>query len=345
MKILVTGGAGYIGTHTVVELLQVGHEVVVIDSLVNGNAEAIKRVRELTGRQVALEVGDIRDRPFLDSVFTTFAPDAVVHFAGLKAVGESVAMPLTYYDVNVGGSRILLEAMDAADCSKIIFSSSATVYGDPQYLPYDEEHPTQPLNPYGRTKLMVEQILEDWCASEPARGAISLRYFNPGGAHPSGRIGEDPRGIPNNLLPYIAKVAVGQLSAIQIFGNDYETRDGTGERDYVHVVDLAKAHTAAIETIDGQSGHKAINIGTGQGFTVIEMISAFEKVSGLDLPTERVARRKGDVASSFAQASLAETHLGWRAELGIAEICRDAWNWQTRAPRGFEGEDTCHAVS
>lgn len=340
MKVLVTGGAGYIGSHTTVELLQAGHDVVVVDSLVNGHAEAIQRVRELTGRPVELEVGDIRDRPLLNSVFATHAPDAVVHFAGLKAVGESVENPLAYYDVNVGGSRVLLEAMDAAGCDKIIFSSSATVYGNPQYLPYDEEHPTNPLNPYGRTKLMVEKILDDWCAAETARGAISLRYFNPGGAHSSGCLGEDPRGIPNNLLPYIAQVAVGKRAALKVFGDDYKTRDGTGERDYIHVMDLANAHVAAINALHTHTGHQAINVGTGKGATVLEMVAAFERASGVAIPTQKVARRKGDIASGYAQVDLARTRLKWRAEFGISDICKGTWDWQSRNPDGFQGRET-----
>ena len=337
MKVLVTGGAGYIGSHTVFELLQSGHEVVVVDSLINGHEIAIQRVRDLTNRPVELEVGDIRDRPFLDRVFAKYEPDVVIHFAGLKSVGESVENPLAYYAVNVEGSRVLLEAMDAAGARKIIFSSSATVYGDPQYLPYDESHPTEPVNPYGRTKLMVEQILSDWCAAESMRGAISLRYFNPGGAHPSGLIGEDPRGMPNNLLPYIAQVAVGKRPALRVFGEDYETRDGTGERDYVHVVDLAKSHVAAINAISGYGGHQAINVGTGQGFTVLELVAAFERISGRKIATQTVARRNGDLASCYAQTSLAESMLNWRSEFGIEEICRDAWNWQSLNPDGFSG--------
>ncbi|UOA20699.1 UDP-glucose 4-epimerase (plasmid) [Sulfitobacter indolifex] len=335
MKVLVTGGAGYIGSHTVVELLQAGHDVVVVDSLVNGHAEAIERVQDLTGRPVDLEVGDIRDRPFLDRVFAAHTPSAVVHFAGLKAVGESVENPLAYYDVSVGGSRVLLEAMDAAGCHKIIFSSSATVYGEPQYLPYDEQHPTNPVNPYGRTKMMVEQILGDWCAADPACRAISLRYFNPVGAHPSGRIGEDPQGIPNNLMPYIAQVAVGQRPALQIFEDDYEARDGTGERDYVHVVDLAKAHVAAIEALEKHAGHQVVNVGRGQGVTVLELVAAFEQASDTDIARLIAPRRAGDLPSFYANASQAKALVGWQAELGIAEMCRDTWNWQCRNPAGF----------
>ena len=336
MKILITGGAGYIGSHTLVEVIRAGHQVVVVDSLVNGHAEAIGRVGRLTNTDVQLAVGDIRDKPFLESVFTEFAPDAVIHFAGLKAVGESVENPLAYYDVNVSGSRVLLEVMQSHCCNKIVFSSSATVYGEPQYLPYDENHPVAPINPYGRTKLMVEQMLEDWSAAHPERSAISLRYFNPVGAHPSGFIGEDPLGQPNNLMPFIAQVAIGARSELQIFGDNYETRDGTGERDYLHVVDLAKAHVLSLTTLVNQVGHEVINVGTGRGVTVRELVKAFEIACGHSIKTHIVARRAGDLASSFANNKRAQVRLGWEAKLSIADMCRDTWIWQNQNPDGYQ---------
>ena len=336
MKILITGGAGYIGSHTLVEVIRAGHQVVVVDSLVNGHAEAIGRVGRLTNTDVQLAVGDIRDKPFLESVFTEFAPDAVIHFAGLKAVGESVENPLAYYDVNVSGSRVLLEVMQSHCCTKIVFSSSATVYGEPQYLPYDENHPVAPINPYGRTKLMVEQMLEDWSAAHPERSAISLRYFNPVGAHPSGFIGEDPLSQPNNLMPFIAQVAIGARSELQIFGDNYETRDGTGERDYLHVVDLAKAHVLSLTTLVNQVGHEVINVGTGRGVTVRELVKAFEIACGHSIKTHIVARRAGDLASSFANNKRAQVRLGWEAKLSIADMCRDSWIWQSQNPDGYQ---------
>lgn len=332
MKVLVTGGGGYVGSHTLVELIAAGHDVVVLDSLVNGHAEAVRRVGQLTSAQIPLKVGDVRDAAVLGRVFEAHHPDAVIHCAGLKAVGESVENPLAYYSVNVCGSRAILEAMDAAGCGRIVFSSSATVYGDPQYLPYDEVHPTAPVNPYGRTKLMVEQILGDWCAANAARSAVSLRYFNPVGAHPSGRIGEDPRGTPNNLMPFISQVAIGRQPVLQIFGNDYDTRDGTGERDYVHVVDLAKAHVLALEA---GKGHEAINVGTGQGATVREMVDAFEAANGVKIETRVAPRRAGDLPTYYAQADLARVRLGWTAELGLADMCRDTWTWQVHNSDGF----------
>ena len=338
MKILITGGAGYIGSHTLVEVLKAGHEAIVVDSLVNGNTAAIARVGLLTNTQIQLEVGDIRDRLFLDRVFSDFKPDAVIHFAGLKAVGESVENPLAYYDVNVSGSQILLEVMQAHGCGKIVFSSSATVYGAPHYLPFDEAHPVAPVNPYGRTKLMVEYMLGDWCAANSAHSAISLRYFNPVGAHPSGLIGEDPQGTPNNLMPFISQVAAGRRPVLQVFGDDYETRDGTGERDFVHVVDLAKAHVLTLDALESQSGHDVINIGTGHGVTVKEMVNAFEKACAKPVKVAHVARRLGDVASSFANSDRAHKHLGWEAELGLAEMCRDTWAWQLKNPDGFKGD-------
>ena len=339
MKILITGGAGYIGSHTLVEVIRAGHQVVVVDSLINGHAEAIGRVGRLTNTDVQLAVGDIRDKLFLESIFTEFAPDAVIHFAGLKAVGESVENPMAYYDVNVSGSRVLLEVMQSHGCHRILFSSSATVYGEPQYLPYDENHPVSPINPYGRTKLMVEQMLGDWSAAHPERSAISLRYFNPVGAHPSGLIGENPLGQPNNLMPFIAQVAIGMRSELQVFGDDYDTRDGTGERDYLHVVDLAKAHVLSLETLVSQTGHEIINIGTGRGVTVKEIVEAFETACGHSIKTRIVARRVGDLASSYANSERAQVRLGWAANLSLADMCRDTWTWQSQNPGGYKASE------
>ena len=339
MKILITGGAGYIGSHTLVEVIRAGHQVVVLDSLINGHAEAIGRVGRLTNTDVQLAVGDIRDKPFLESVFTEFAPDAVIHFAGLKAVGESVENPMAYYDVNVSGSRVLLEVMQSHGCHRIVFSSSATVYGEPQYLPYDENHPVAPINLYGRTKLMVEQMLGDWSAAPPERSAISLRYFNPVGAHPSGLIGEDPLGQPNNLMPFISQVAVGVRSELQIFGDDYDTRDGTGERDYLHVVDLAKAHVLSLAALANQAGHDIINIGTGRGVTVKEMVKAFEIACGHSIKTRTLARRAGDLPSFYANSERAHARLSWAAKLGLADMCRDTWTWQSQNPGGYKASE------
>ena len=339
MQILITGGAGYIGSHTLVEVLKAGHQAVVVDSLVNGNTEAVERVSKLTGTNIHLAVGDIRDKSFLMGIFREFAPDAVMHFAGLKAVGESVENPIAYYDVNMNGSRVLLEAMQAYGCNSIVFSSSATVYGEPQYLPYDEHHPVAPFNPYGRTKLMVEQMLTDWSAAAPARSALSLRYFNPVGAHSSGLIGEDPLGRPNNLMPFIAQVAVGTRSELQIFGDDYDTRDGTGERDYLHVVDLAKAHVLSLAALANQEGHDVINIGTGHGVTVKEMVKAFEIACGHSIKTRTIARRAGDLPSFYANSKRAHARLGWAAKLGLAEMCRDTWAWQSQNPSGYKASE------
>ena len=336
MKILITGGAGYIGSHTLVEVIRAGHQVIVVDSLINGHAEAMSRVGRLTNTDVQLAVGDIRDKPFLESVFTEFAPDAVIHFAGLKAVDESLENPMAYYDVNVSGSRVLLEVMQFCGCHKIVFSSSATVYGEPQYLPYDENHSVAPVNPYGRTKLMVEQMLADWSAADPERSALSLRYFNPVGAHPSGLIGEDPLGQPNNLMPFVSQVAIGTRSVLQIFGDDYDTRDGTGERDYLHVVDLAKAHVLSLAALANLAGHDIINIGTGRGVTVKEMVKAFEIACGHSIKTRTVARRAGDLASCYANSERANARLGWVAKLGLTDMCRDTWAWQSQNPDGYK---------
>ena len=336
MKVLITGGAGYIGSHTLVEVVKAKHQVVVVDNLTNGHAEAVHRVSKLTGIDIQLATGDIRDKAFLGGVFAEFAPEAVIHFAGLKAVGESVETPMVYYDVNVNGTRVLLEVMEHHGCNKIVFSSSATVYGQPQYLPYDENHPVAPVNPYGRTKLMVEQMLGDWSVAHTERAALSLRYFNPVGAHPSGLIGEDPLGQPNNLMPFIAQVVIGKRSELQIFGDNYETRDGTGERDYLHVVDLAKAHVLSFKALENQRGHDVINIGTGRGVTVKEMVKAFEKTSGHSINTCIVGRRAGDLPSFFADSGRAQARLGWEAKLSLADMCRDTWTWLSQNPSGYK---------
>jgi UDP-glucose 4-epimerase len=339
MKVLITGGAGYIGSHTLVEVIKAGHQALVLDSLVNGHTEAVERVSKLTGSKIHLAIGDIRDKSFLEKIFTEFAPEAVIHFAGLKAVGESVENPMAYYDVNVNGSRVLLEVMQSLGCHRIVFSSSATVYGEPEYLPYDEYHPVAPINPYGRTKLMVEQMLGDWSAADPERSALSLRYFNPVGAHPSGLLGEDPRGRPNNLMPFIAQVAVGISSELQIFGDDYNTRDGTGERDYLHVVDLAKAHILSLTALADQEGHDVINIGTGHGVTVLEMVKAFEIACGHSINTRTVARRAGDLPCFFANSERAQARLGWEAKLSLIDMCRDTWTWQSQNPGGYKASE------
>ena len=333
MRVLITGGAGYIGSHTLVELLTEGHEAFIIDNLSNGHEEALSRVKQLANKDFGFAKGDIRDSEALDEAFAEFKPEAVIHFAGLKAVGESVEQPLTYYENNVAGSVELLKAMDAHDCKKIVFSSSATVYGKPQYLPLDEDHPVAPVNPYGQTKLMVENILKDW--AQGGRSATALRYFNPIGAHVSGRIGEDPHDIPNNLMPYIAQVAIGKREALQIFGDDYETRDGTGERDYIHVTDLAKAHIAALGDMNEAADFAVYNVGTGQGTTVKELLASYGETVGRELPFETVARRAGDIASSVASPKKAYEALNWSATLSVHDATSSSWNWQSQNPDGY----------
>ncbi|MBA3940219.1 MAG: UDP-glucose 4-epimerase GalE [Sphingopyxis sp.] len=338
MKVFVTGGAGYIGTHTLLQLLAAGHELCVFDNFSNASPVALTRVRQLSNRDFDLVEGDIRDAATLRHALADFAPDAVIHFAGLKAVGESNDKPLLYYENNVTGSVNLLAAMDAAGCRRIVFSSSATVYGEAQYLPFDEDHPIAPTNPYGRTKAMVEGVIADWTKATPNASAVLLRYFNPVGAHESGRIGEDPRGIPNNLMPYIAQVAAGRREKLSIFGDDYPTRDGTGERDYIHVVDLAAAHLAALEYAASKTGCEAINVGTGQATTVKELVAAYERASGRSLPVEVIARRSGDVASSCAATAKAADLLRWRSEFGVDAMCESSWRWQSGNPHGFAGD-------
>ena len=335
MRVLVTGGAGYIGSHTLLELLAQGHDVLVLDDYSNATPEVLNRVRSLSNNPVPDVVGDIRDAGLLDRVMADFAPDAVIHFAGLKAVGESMAAPLRYYDVNVTGTLNLLAAMDRAGVRKIIFSSSATVYGEPVYQPYDEDHPNAPTSVYGRTKLMAEQMLTDWAATHDDAAAVLLRYFNPVGAHASTRIGEDPSGIPNNLMPFIAQVAVGKRAALQIFGDDYDTPDGTGYRDYIHVVDLARAHVAALDWTTQHTGARPFNIGTGQPYSVREMAAAFSAASGQDIPCEVTARRAGDIATMQASAARAHAELNWHATHTLDDMAASTWGWQSANPDGY----------
>ncbi len=335
---LITGGAGYIGSHTCVELLCAGHDVVVIDDLSNSSAEALRRVEVLGGRQLAGFIqADVRDRAVLNGVFARYPVEAVIHFAAKKAVGESVALPRAYYDNNLNGLLSLLEAMDDAGVRRLVFSSSATVYGDPASVPIDEGFPTAATNPYGRTKLMGEEILRDVGAADPRWNIALLRYFNPVGAHRSGRIGEDPDGLPNNLMPYVSQVAVGRLERLNVFGGDYPTPDGTGVRDYIHVVDLARGHLRALERIEGLPGVSTFNLGTGRGYSVLEVVKAFEAASERSIPYRIVARRPGDVAACWADPARAAEVLGWRAELDLAAMCADAWRWQRTNPRGYDG--------
>ena len=341
MKVLVTGGAGYIGSHTCIELLNAGHGAVIADNLSNSKEESLKRVREITGKTLEFHKVDLTDRPGLRHVFESVGGiDAVIHFAGLKAVGESVSIPLRYYHNNITGTVILCETMAEYGVKNLVFSSSATVYGDPQTVPITEDFPLSATNPYGRTKLMIEEICQDLYRSDETWNIILLRYFNPVGAHESGLIGEDPNGIPNNLVPYVSQVAVGKLPFLNVFGNDYPTPDGTGVRDYIHVTDLASGHIAALNKLTGpdgktRSGIAAFNLGTGRGYSVLEMISAFEKASGKKIPYEIVARRTGDVASCFANPAKAKNELGWSAKRGIGEMCADTWRWQSGNPNGY----------
>jgi UDP-glucose 4-epimerase len=334
--ILVTGGAGYIGSHTCVELLAAGYDVVVVDNFSNSKPEALKRVEEIAGRKLAAFYrADIRDKAALRELFGAHAIDAVIHFAALKAVGESVAKPLMYYDNNIAGTVALAEVMAEAGVKSLVFSSSATVYGDPASVPIREDFPTGPTNPYGRTKWMMEFVLSDLAAADPEWRVALLRYFNPVGAHASGRIGEDPNGLPNNLMPYVSQVAVGRLPQLRVFGGDYATPDGTGVRDYIHVVDLAVGHVAAVRRLAERPGVLTVNLGTGQGYSVIDVVKAFEKASGRPVPYEIAPRRPGDVAQCYAEPTLAEKELGWRATRGIDEMCADAWCWQSSNPQGY----------
>ena len=326
--ILVTGGTGYIGSHTVVELLNAGHDVLILDNLCNSKRSVVDRIEKIAGRRPDFIEGDIRDRAALQRLFAANRIAAVIHFAGLKAVGESIEKPQRYYDNNVGGSTVLLECMTEAGVRQMVFSSSATVYGDPASVPISEDAPLSATNPYGESKLMIENMLRDAQRADAAWHIALLRYFNPVGAHASGLIGEDPNGIPNNLMPFVAQVAVGKLKELSVFGSDYPTPDGTGVRDYIHVVDLARGHLAALKTIARTPGLVTVNLGTGQGYSVLEMVRAFEAASGRSVPYKQVARRSGDIASCYADPAYALKTLGWRAEFGINEMCRDAWRWQ-----------------
>ncbi|WP_308001473.1 UDP-glucose 4-epimerase GalE [uncultured Parolsenella sp.] len=340
--VLVTGGAGFIGSHTVIELLQSGYEVVVVDDLSNASVVALDRVRQIVGDEAASRLtfyeDNVLDRDALDRIFDEHPIDRVIHFAGFKAVGESVKKPVEYYHNNIESTLTLVDVMRNHGCKSIIFSSSSTVYGDPDKLPLTEESPKKACtNPYGWTKWMIEQILTDLHTADPEWDVVLLRYFNPIGAHPSGLIGEDPKGIPNNLVPYVAQVAVGKLKAVQVFGDDYPTPDGTGVRDYIHVVDLAKGHVAALAWMNGKNGVEVFNLGTGKGTSVLEVIRAFSKACGKELPYVIKPRRGGDIAANWCDASKAERLMGWKAQYDIDDMCRDSWNWQSHNPNGFEG--------
>ena len=335
-KILVTGGAGYIGSHTVVELIEAGYDVVVVDNLSNSSKESLNRVEQITGKEVKFYENDIADMEAMDKIFSKNDIDAVIHFAGLKAVGESVEKPLEYYKNNIAGTLNMCEVMRKHNVKNIVFSSSATVYGDPETVPITEECPKGVCtNPYGWTKSMLEQILSDFNVADPEWNVILLRYFNPIGAHKSGMIGEDPNGIPNNLMPYITKVATKQLEKLNVFGDDYPTPDGTGVRDYIHVVDLAKGHVKALKKIVENPGVKIYNLGTGNGYSVLEVVKNFEEASGVEIPYVIAPRRAGDIAECYADPSLAKEELGWEAEFGIKEMCADSWNWQKNNPSGY----------
>ncbi len=335
MNILVTGGAGYIGSITCVRLIEAGYTPVILDNFCNSKPSVVDRIAGVAGARPALIEGDIRDRALLDRTLAAHKIDAVIHFAGLKAVGESVVKPLAYYENNLGGTFTLLQALDAAGVRTLIFSSSATVYGDPARVPILEDFPTGATNPYGRTKLMTEEILRDIVCASPDWSVTLLRYFNPVGAHPSGMLGEDPQGVPNNLMPFISQVAVGRREHLTVFGNDYSTPDGTGVRDYIHVLDLADGHVAALRHADGKAGVHIFNLGTGRGNSVLEMLAAFEKACGRTIPYAIAPRRSGDVAACWADPAKAARELGWQARLGLDEMCADAWRWQSLNPQGY----------
>lgn len=336
MKILVTGGAGYIGSHTCVELLNEGYEVVIVDNLYNSNQKAVDRIEQITQKKVTFYQNDILDREALDQIFTKENIDAVIHFAGLKAVGESVRKPIEYYTNNIQGTLILTDVMRKHNVKNIIFSSSATVYGNPAMIPITEECPKGVCtNPYGWTKWMLEQILTDIHTADPEWNVMLLRYFNPIGAHESGLIGEDPKGIPNNLLPYVAQVAIGKLECVGVFGDDYDTPDGTGVRDYIHVVDLAKGHVKALNKIKEKAGVKVYNLGTGNGYSVLDVIHAFEKACGHEIPYQIKSRREGDIATCYSKCDLAKEELGWQAKYNLDDMCASSWKWQTMNPNGY----------
>lgn len=334
MRVLVTGGAGYIGSHTLIELMALDHEICVFDNYVNSSPVVLDRVRGLSNGQVSATEGDVRDPSALTAVMEEFRPDAVIHFAGLKAVGDSMKRPLDYYDVNLHGTMALLRAMDGVGCKRIIFSSSATVYGEPRRLPFDEDHPLNPTSVYGRSKLLSEHVISDW-ANLTGGAAVLLRYFNPVGAHPSAQIGEDPEGIPDNLMPYIAQVAVGKRDKLSVFGNDYDTPDGTGLRDYIHVVDLARAHVAALDYAQKLDGSRAFNIGTGEAYSVLDMVNAFAAASGREIPYEFAPRRAGDIAAMKSDPGRAHAELGWKAVYSLADMAQSTWDWQSANPNGY----------
>ncbi|SHI52548.1 UDP-galactose 4-epimerase [Malonomonas rubra DSM 5091] len=334
--VLLTGGAGYIGSHTAIELISSGYQVVIADNFCNSSPVVLDRLEEITGQPIGCERGDIRDADFMSQLFATYRLDAVIHFAALKAVGESCEKPLEYFDNNISGTISLLQMMREADCNNLVFSSSATVYGDPDKCPITEDAALRVTNPYGRTKLVMEQLINDVCASHSDFKAAILRYFNPVGAHASGLIGEDPNDIPNNLMPFVSQVAVGRREQLQVFGNDYPTPDGTGVRDYIHVVDLARAHVAAVDYLLREQQNLTVNLGTGHGISVLEMVQAFEKASGKQVPYKIAPRRAGDIAECYADPALANKLLGWQAEFGVDEMCVDAWRWQSQNPNGFE---------
>ncbi|WP_270736279.1 UDP-glucose 4-epimerase GalE [Streptococcus anginosus] len=335
-KILVTGGAGFIGTHTVIELVNAGHEVVIVDNLVNSSKKSVEVVERIVGQKIPFYQVDIRDKKALLEIFKVEQPTGVIHFAALKAVGESTQIPLTYYENNITGTLTLLRVMEEVNCKNIIFSSSATVYGDPHTVPILEDFPLSVTNPYGRTKLMIEEMLTDIYKADSSWNVVLLRYFNPIGAHESGDLGENPNGIPNNLLPYVTQVAVGKLKEVQVFGNDYPTVDGTGVRDYIHVVDLAKGHVAALQKIEGTAGLNIYNLGTGKGYSVLEIIQNMERAVGKPIPYKIVDRRPGDIATCYADSTKAKEELGWEAQFDITRMCQDAWHWQSKHPNGFD---------
>lgn len=337
MRVVVCGGAGYIGSHTCVELAAAGHEPLIYDNFCNASRGVVDRIREVSGRPIPVVEADVRDQGRLEEALARFVPQAVIHFAALKAVGESVSEPLRYFDNNIHGSIVLLQAMQRCQVARLVFSSSATVYGAPDRCPIPEDAPLRVTNPYGRTKRVVEELIADAAAADSALRAVVLRYFNPVGAHPSGRLGEDPRGVPNNLMPYVSQVAVGRRPLLSVFGRDYPTRDGTGVRDYLHVVDLARAHVAALRWLEQGEGSLTVNVGTGRGYSVLEVVRAFEAASARSIPLRFAARRAGDVAECYADASLARRALGWTAAYDLQRMCEDAWRWQVQNPQGYDG--------